>query len=651
MPAKLWQPSEASVVNSNMTAFRQRVERDFGVELPGYDEFYHWSLANSEQFWSSAWDQMGVVASEKGDRVLVDGEKMPGARWFPDAKLNFAENLLKYTGSDEALVFRSEANTGRSVTRDELRQQVASVAAFLRARGVVAGDRVAGFMPNMPETIVAMLAAASIGAVWSSSSPDFGVRGVVDRFGQIEPKVLFTADGYFYNGKFHDSLAKVTEFLKELPTVETVVVVGFEQPLADLRASVNNAISYADVLLQHTDAELIFTQLPFAHPLYIMYSSGTTGVPKCIVHSAGGSLLQHMKEQQFHCDLREGERFFYFTTCGWMMWNWLVSGLASGATLLLFDGSPFYPNGEVIFDFADEVGMTLLGTSAKFIDAIAKADIRPADTHRLDTVRTIMSTGSTLSPEGFQFVYEHVKSDVCLSSMSGGTDILACFVGGNPVLPVYQGELQCRYLGMATNVFDDDGRPVAGEKGELVCTQPFPSMPIGFWNDNDGEKYHQAYFARFANIWCHGDFVELTDTGGMVIHGRSDTVLNPGGVRIGTAEIYRQVEQHDEIQESLVIGQNWDSDTRVVLFVTLRNGAELDASLVERIKKSIRSNCTPRHVPGKIVAVADIPRTKSGKIVELAVRNVVHGEAVKNKEALANPEALEHFSNLEELQR
>ncbi|OED38862.1 acetoacetate--CoA ligase [Chromatiales bacterium (ex Bugula neritina AB1)] len=650
MPAKLWQPSATRVANSNMTALQQRIERTFDIELADYQALHQWSLDQPERFWSTAWDQMGVVAESKGDRVLLDHDKMPGARWFPDARLNFAENLLKYRGPEDALVFRSEANTGRTVSRDSLYQQVASVAAFLRAQGVEAGDRVAGFMPNMPETIVAMLAAASIGAVWSSSSPDFGVRGVVDRFGQIEPKVLFTANGYFYNGKFLDSLAKVTEFLQELPSVEKVVVVDFENPRQPVSLSIENAVSYADALKASSDASLQFEQLPFDHPLYIMYSSGTTGVPKCIVHGAGGSLLQHLKEQQFHVDLREGDRFFYFTTCGWMMWNWLVTGLASGATLLLYDGSPFYPNGEVIFDFADETNMNILGTSAKFIDAVAKSDVRPAQTHQLASVRSILSTGSTLSPESFQFVYDHIKDDVCLSSVSGGTDILACFVGGNPTLPVYKGELQCRILGMATEVFDDQGKSVTGEKGELVCTQPFPSMPVGFWNDPDGKKYHRAYFARYPNVWCHGDFVELTASGGMVIHGRSDTVLNPGGVRIGTAEIYRQVERHAEVQESLVIGQQWDNDTRVVLFVTLRNNAQLDDELVARIKRSIRTNCTPRHVPAKVIAVADIPRTKSGKIVELAVRNVVHGEPVKNKEALANPDALEHFANLGELQ-
>ncbi len=641
-----------------MTRFREKVSDDYDVELADYEALYHWSLAEPEKFWLSVWDWCGVVSSARGDKVLVNPEKMPGASWFPQARLNFAENLLQKHGPDPALIFRSESNTSRTLCWDELHQQVAHVANYLRSIGITAGDRVAAFMPNIPETIVAMLAATSIGAVWSSSSPDFGVRGVVDRFGQIEPKVLFTTDGYFYNGKFHDSLGKVAEFLKEITSVEHVVIVPFENPASSLQGSLHpsargdipNAIDYATVCADYSAQMPAFEQLPFAHPLYVMYSSGTTGVPKCIVHSAGGSLLQHLKEQNLHCNLNSGERFFYFTTCGWMMWNWLVTGLASGATLMLYDGSPFYPDANVIFDFAEQEQINILGTSAKYIDALGKEGLQPADTHDLSSVRSILSTGSPLSPESFSYVYENIKQDVCLSSISGGTDILACFIGGNPVLPVYHGEIQCRLLGMAVEVFDDSGNPVRGDKGELVCTDVFPSMPIGFWNDEDGSKYHKAYFDRFDNVWCHGDFVALTDTGGMVVYGRSDAVLNPGGVRIGTAEIYRQVEQLDEIVESLVVGQQWESDTRVVLFVRLREGITLDDSLRQKIKDKVRANCTPRHVPSRIAAVADIPRTKSGKIVELAVRNVVHGEPVKNKEALANPEALDLFDNVPELQ-
>lgn len=649
MSKRLWQPSPATISDANITAFRLNAEAEFNLSLPDYRALHQWSVDHPNQFWPALWSFCGVVSQARGETVLVDEHKMPGAKWFPDARLNYAENLLQKTGLQPAIIFRAEDSVSRTVSWDSLRNQVASVAEFLRSCGVVAGDRVVGFMPNIPETVIAMLATASIGAVWSSSSPDFGVRGVLDRFGQIDPKVLFTTDGYYYGGKFHDSLAKVEEFLVELPSVEKVVIVPFSNPSDDVDFPVENAISYQRVLSHHSNASLQFTQLPFDHPLYVMYSSGTTGVPKCIVHSAGGALLQHLKEMQLHCDLREDDRLFYFTTCGWMMWNWLVSGLAAGATIMLYDGSPFHPSGNVVFDFAEEQNMNILGTSAKFIDAISKAGIKPKETHDLSSVKAILSTGSTLSPEGFEYVYRCVKSDVCLSSVSGGTDILGCFVGGNPTLPVYQGELQCRMLGMAVEVFDDDGRSLTDSKGELVCTKPFPSMPIGFWNDDDGSRYHDAYFSRFENVWCHGDFVALTENDGLIIYGRSDTVLNPGGVRIGTAEIYRQVEQFDEIQESLVIGQNWDSDTRVVLFVKLQGEATLDDDLVDRIKLRVRANCTPRHVPAKIVAVTDIPRTKSGKIVELAVRNVVHGEEVKNKEALANPEALDHFANIAEL--
>jgi acetoacetyl-CoA synthetase len=648
----LWQPTQAQVNNARITRFREQVCATHGLDLADYSALHQWSIDHPEAFWSLVWDYCGVVASNKGDRVLEFAHKMPGAQWFPDAKLNFAENLLQKRGTDNAIVFRAEDAVSRTLSRDELVRQVAAVANYLRGAGVRVGDRVVGFMPNMPETIVAMLAATSLGAVWSSCSPDFGVQGVVDRFGQIEPTVLFAADGYYYNGKFHDSLEKVQSFRRQLPTLESVVLVSFETPLeSDEAADIPGATSYAEIVQQNDGATLTFEQLPFNHPLYVMYSSGTTGVPKCIVHSAGGSLLQHLKEQQLHCDLRAGERLFYFTTCGWMMWNWLVSGLASGAEIMLYDGSPFYPDGNVLFDFAEQEDLHVFGTSAKYIDALGKADIHPAQTHQLASLRSVLSTGSPLSPESFDYVYRHVKADICLSSISGGTDILGCFIGGNPALPVARGELQCALLGMAVEVFNDRGESVIGQKGELVCTRPFPSMPVGFYGDADGSRYHKAYFDRFDNVWCHGDFIEITDSGSAVIHGRSDTVLNPGGVRIGTAEIYRQVEQLSEVQESLVIGQNWASDVRVVLFVRLSDGVALTDELRDRIKKQIRSNCTPRHVPAKIVAVADIPRTKSGKIVELAVRSMVQGESIKNKEALANPEALAYFKDLPELQR
>jgi acetoacetyl-CoA synthetase len=497
----------------------------------------------------------------------------------------------------------------------------------------------------MPEAIIAMLAASSLGAVWSSCSPDFGVRGVVDRFGQIAPKVLFTADGYFYNGKKHDSLARVAEILKELPDVERVIVVPYTEVTPDIDG-LPKAVGLEAFTAGYTPGDISFERLPFDHPLFIMYSSGTTGVPKCMVHGAGGTLLQHLKEHQLQTDIRTGDRLMYFTTCGWMMWNWLASALASGATLLLYDGAPFYPDGNALFDYADEAGITHFGTSAKFIDALKKSGLKPASSHSLESVRTILSTGSPLVPESFDFVYEHIKNDVCLSSISGGTDIISCFALGNSTLPVYRGEIQCLGLGMDVAAYDDDGNAVLGAKGELVCRRPFPSMPVGFWNDPDGAKYHAAYFEKFPDIWCHGDYVVLTENGGMIVYGRSDAVLNPGGVRIGTAEIYRQVEQLDEVIEGLVIGQDWDGDVRVVLFVILREDVSLDDDLRDRIKSKIRRNTTPRHVPARIVQVADIPRTKNGKIVELAVRNVVHGREVTNKDALANPEALELFRGI-----
>ncbi len=522
------------------------------------------------------------------------------------------------------------------------------LAEALRAAGVAPGDRVAGYLPNMPEAVAAMLATASIGATWSSCSPDFGVQGVLDRFGQIEPKVLFTADGYWYNGKPVGVLDKVGEIVAQLPTVRRTVVVSYLDAQPDA-ARVPNAQRLDDFIAPHAPGDIRFEPMPFNHPLYIMYSSGTTGVPKCIVHGAGGTLLKHLSEHQLHSDLKPGDRLFYFTTCGWMMWNWLASGLASGATLLLYDGSPFAGGGTVLFDYADAEAMTHFGTSAKFIDECKKRGLAPLRTHRLEALRMILSTGSPLVPEGFDYVYRAVKKDVCLASIAGGTDLIGCFVLGNPILPVWRGEIQCRALGLAVDVFDENGHSIREQKGELVCTRPFPSMPIGFWNDRDGRKYHAAYFARFPNVWHHGDYVVLTRHDGMVIHGRSDAVLNPGGVRIGTAEIYRQVEQLDEVAESLVVGQDWQGDVRVVLFVRLREGLALDDALIAKIKGRIRANTTPRHVPGKIVQVTDIPRTRSGKIVELAVRNLVHGQPVKNVEALANPEALEQFRGRAEL--
>jgi len=646
----LWSPSPQRVADANMTAFMRRVNERHGTALATYAQLYRWSIDHLEDFWAAMWDFGGVVAETRGERVIADRDRMPGARFFPEARLNFAENLLRRQEGEaaEAIVFRGEDRVHRRITRRELRGMVSRVQQALAAAGVGEGDRVAAFMPNMPETVIAMLATASLGATFTSCSPDFGVQGVLDRFGQVEPKVLFACDGYFYNNKTIDTLPRIAEIAQQLPTVQRVVIVPYagESPDASI---VPRGVRLGEFIAPHAAREIAYNHVPFNHPLYILYSSGTTGVPKCIVHGAGGVLLMHLKEHLLHCDVKPGDRVFYFTTCGWMMWNWLVSALAAGATLLLYDGSPFLGRGSVVFDFAQQERMTHLGTSAKFIDAVAKVELEPMRAHDLSALRAILSTGSPLAPEGFDYVYQRVKKDVCLSSISGGTDLVACFAGGCPILPVWRGELQCRLLGMKVEVFDDEGRSLVGEKGELVCTEPFPTMPLGFWNDPDGSKYRAAYYERFPGVWRHGDWSELTKHDGLVIYGRSDAVLNPGGVRIGTAEIYRQVEKLDEVVESIVIGQDWQKDVRVVLFVRLREGMQLDDGLVKKIKETIRVNTTPRHVPAVVLQVPDIPRTKSNKIVELAVRAVVHGQPVKNAEALANPEALEHFRGRPEL--
>ncbi|WP_374652536.1 acetoacetate--CoA ligase [Dongia sp.] len=647
----LWQPSEAVIAGANMTKFRTQVARDWQVNLHDTTALWQWSVDDIEHFWLSLWRYCDVIGDGPHQPVLADGDKMPGAQFFPNARINIAENLLRFSkagDSSDALVFWGEDKVKRRVSHGELHDSVAALAAHFRGIGLKSGDRVAGFVPNMPESIMGAFAAASLGCAWSSCSPDFGVQGVLDRFGQIEPRILITADGYWYNGKSHDCLERVAEFLTKLPSVEEVLVIPYISRNPDL-SKLPNARLIGDVIAANKGAELRFERVPFNHPLYIMFSSGTTGVPKCIVHGQGGTLLQHLKEHRLHSDVKPGDRVFYFTTCGWMMWNWLISGLGSGATLLLYDGSPFAPDGNILWDFAQAEKCTFFGTSAKYIDACAKAGVDPIKTHDLSAMRTIGSTGSPLVPEGFDYVYGHIKKDVCLSSLSGGTDIVSCFMLGNPAGPVWRGEIQMRGLGMKVEVWDDEGKPVRGEKGELVCTRPFPCMPVGFWNDPDGKRYKAAYFERYPNVWHHGDYVELTEHDGIVVYGRSDAVLNPGGVRIGTAEIYRQVEQLPEILESIVIGQDWQGDVRVILFVRLRPELKLDEKLEKKIRNQIRANTTPRHVPAKIVAVNDIPRTKSGKIVELAVRDVVHGKAVKNKEALANPEALNLYANLAEL--
>jgi len=645
----LWTPSPERLRRHPMTRFRAAAAERAGRPLPDHDSLHAWSIEDRAAFWELVWDFCGV-SGDKGERRLVDGDRMPGARFFPDATLNFADNLLRRHGEDDALVFWGEDRIKRRLNWNDLHALVSRLQQALLAAGVAPGDRVAAMMPNLPETIATMLAAASIGAVFSSCSPDFGPRGVLDRFGQIEPKVFVACDGYYYAGKTIDIAPKLAEILPQLPSVELAIIVPYLGTAPDVAASLAGATTLDDALAPFAARPVETVPMPFGHPLYIMFSSGTTGVPKCIVHSAGGTLLQHLKEIHLHCGIGEGDRLFYFTTCGWMMWNWLASGLATGATLLLYDGSPFHPDGNILFDYADAESMTLFGTSAKFIDSVHKAGLRPIETHVLESLEMMTSTGSPLSPESFSFVYDSIKRDIHLASISGGTDIVSCFVLGIPGKPVWKGEIQGPGLGLAVDVWDDEGRHLDAGKGELVCRLAFPSMPIGFWNDPDGARYRAAYFERFDNVWCHGDFAEWTAHGGLIIHGRSDATLNPGGVRIGTAEIYNQVEQIPEVLEALAIGQEWEDDVRVVLFVRLRAGVDLDEALEKVIRTRIRTGCTPRHVPARIVAVGDIPRTKSGKIVELAVREVVHGRPVKNQEALANPEALELFRGLPQLQ-
>jgi acetoacetyl-CoA synthetase len=638
----LWRPDDSRIAGARVTAFRHRANRDHNLELADHAALHTWSVANSAAFWRLVWDFCGVVGDGPGEPVLEHPERMPGARWFPSSRLNYAENLLQGPDAAAAICFRGETGATRRLTFGELRRAVARVAAGLVAEGVGPGDRVAGFVPNVPEAVVAMLATASLGAVWSSCSPDFGVQGVLDRFGQIEPAVLFTADGYRYGGRAHDSLATVALLQEALPTLRRTVVIPFLDAGADLPAK---ATPWQDFGPPDAGATPTFNRVPFDHPLFIMFSSGTTGLPKCMVHSAGGTLLQHLKEHQLHCDLGPDDRLFYFTTCGWMMWNWLVSGLASGATLMLYDGHPLKPEGAV-WDYAQQEKFTILGTSARWLAACQKAGLKPGASHDLGSLRAVLSTGSPLSPESFDYVYRDIKADVQLSSISGGTDIISCFALGSPVLPVRRGQLQCRGLGMQVAVFDADGRSVTGEKGELVCTAPFPSMPTGFWRDDDGSRYHRAYFDRFANTWCHGDFAELTPTGGMIIHGRSDTVLNPGGVRIGTAEIYRVVEQFAGIVDSVVVGLERGDDVAIALFVVLREGQDLTEDLKAELSARIKAENSPRHVPAVIMPAPDIPRTISGKTVELAVRRALHGQPVDNTDALANPASLDYFRSL-----
>jgi len=648
----LWSPSEQAIEQAQLTQFARQVVRKRHLDLNSYPDFYRWSIEHPEEFWSDVWEFCGLIASRKGSTVLVDGDKMPGAKWFPEARLNIAENMMRRGDRGDAFVFWDESGFRRRVSYSELTTDVSRAVQALAALGLRSGDRVAAFIPNIPEAGLFALAALSQGMVWSSCSPDFGVEGVVDRFGQIEPKVLFCADGYRYNGEEHDSLARVREIVEQLPTVRKVIVVPHLDPDVDV-SDVPKAVRLDEWLRRYQAADIAFAQLPFDHPAYILFTSGTTGKPKCIVHGAGGSLLQGLKMYKLQFDLRAGDRFFYYCTTNWVVWNLLFGALMAEATVMLYDGSPFAKDGRILFEYAQRERITHFGTSAKFLDAIAKRGVRPREHYDLPGMRMLLSTGSPLAPESYDFVYSHVKRDICLASISGGTDIMAAFADANAVLPVYRGEMQCRSLGLAVEVYDEEGNSVVGQKGELVCTRPFPSMPLGFWNDRGDERYHAAYFDKYPNVWCHGDWSELTERGTMIVYGRSDATLNPGGVRIGTAEIYRVVERIAEVEEAVAIGQLWPpekpTDTRVVLFIKLGENQILDENLQERIRDEIRNHASPRHVPAKIVQVSDIPRTKNGKVVELAVRSAVNGMPVGNTDALANPEALELYKDLPEL--
>ena len=620
------------------------MNQERGLKLSNYWDLHQFSIDHSDNFWRLCADYCGAVGDFSGPKRV--GESMVDTQWFPEAKLNFAETMLSRRDEKDAIVFRGENKIELRLSFSDLYLQVAKVQSHMRSCGVGPGDRVAAFLPNHPAAIIGMLATTSIGAIWSSCSPDFGRQGVLDRFGQIEPKMIFVVDGYYYNGKAHDTIERVKSFLDDLPSVEKVVMVEYIQTYT---GDIENCSTLLEITSNLPDKEVEFKQVPFDHPLYILYSSGTTGAPKCIVHGHGGTLLQHLKEQQLHADIRKDDRVFYFTTCSWMMWNWLVSALASKATVMLYDGSPFYPGAKALWDFAEAEKFTLFGTSAKYIEALQKVGFSPKSGRNLEALRGMASTGSPLSAEGYDFVYSEIKDDLHLASISGGTDIVSCFVLGVPTLPVYRGEIQAPGLGMDVQVWNDEGESVRQQRGELICAQSFPSRPVFFWRDEGGQKYYSAYYEHFEGVWAHGDFAEITKHGGVVIYGRSDAVLNPGGVRIGTAEIYRQVDKIEAVLESIVIGQEWKNDVRVVLFVKMREGQELTDSLIQEIKLVIRTECTPRHVPAKILEVGDIPRTKSGKIVEISVRDIVHGLEIKNKESLANPEALEFFKNREEL--
>lgn len=649
MAKLLWTPSDERIKGTNMYRFMNFINEKYNKKFSEYKHLYEWSIENIPDFWVSLWEFADIKASKQFDQVIDDLNKMPGAKWFSGARLNFAENLLHYRDDQIALIFKGEEQESTSITYAQLYDEVARVAKSLKEAGVQVGDRVVGFMPNMPETIIAMLAATSLGAAWSSCSPDFGIKGVLDRFGQIQPKVLFTANGYSFKGKHIDSLERISNILKELPSIEKLVVVPYTEQHPDIKG-IPNAILYKDFRSSESNLEIEFEQLPFNHPLYIMYSSGTTGLPKCMVQSAGGILIHHLKELMLHSDLKREDTIFYFTTCGWMMWNWLVSSLAVGATLVLFDGNPFHPVPGALWKMAQDEKVTIFGTSAGYLAALQNAGVKPGEEYDLTPLKALLSTGSPLSIESFEYVYREIKEDIQLASIAGGTDLNGCFALGNPMGSVYAGELQCRGLGMKVMAFDENGKPVNNQQGELVCAAPFPSMPIYFWNDPDFEKYHSAYFDVYPAIWRHGDYIIITDRGGVVMSGRSDATLNPGGVRIGTAEIYRQMDQIEEIEDSVVVSQNWKNDVRVILFVKMAEGYELSENLKNKIKNTIRTNASPRHVPAKILAVKDVPYTLNMKKVEIAVRKVIHNQLVLNKDALKNPEALDYYANLKELQ-
>ncbi|MDZ7832746.1 MAG: acetoacetate--CoA ligase [Desulfobacterales bacterium] len=644
----LWQPSEEQIKQTNMYRFIQYVNGRYNLSISNYPELYQWSVDQIPDFWAAMWDFADIIHSQPYEQVVDDLNKMPGAEWFVGARLNFAENLLRYRDDELAIIFKGENQEPVRLTYAALYDEVARMAASLKEIGVRPGERVVGYMPNMPQTIIAMLAATSLGASWSSCSPDFGFKGVMDRFGQIAPRVLVSADGYFFKGKRIDSLDRVGDIVKQIPSIERVVIVPYTQSAPDI-SGIDKAMLMDDFKSSESGLSIDFAQLPANHPLYIMYSSGTTGLPKCMVQGSAGILINQLKEHILHTDVKRRDVVFYFTTCGWMMWNWLTCALGTGATIVLYDGNPFYPDEGALWEMAQNEKLTVFGTSAGYISALRDTGLRPGDKYDLRHLRALLSTGSPLSEEGFAYVYDAVKSDLQLASISGGTDLNGCFALGNPIGPVYAGELQCRGLGMKVEAFDQNGKPVLDEQGELVCTAPFPSMPLYFWNDPDNQKYHDAYFSVYSGVWRHGDYIEINDHGGVKIYGRSDATLNPGGVRIGTAEIYRQMEMIDEIEDSIVVGQSWENDVRVILFVKMGDGHQLTDELKQHIKKVIRSEASPRHVPAKIIEVPDIPYTLNMKKVELAVKKTIENKPVKNKDALKNPGALDYYQDMEEL--